>query len=162
MTRRDEPTVENAGRETTRRGALKLGGGAALAMLAATGRGNVMAAQESSPEATPAAGDGQEGRYIVIRSRKIKPDRSAAELIALIREGFVPLVRAVPGFVSYVVVANPDTCDQASIGVFADKAGADESTRLAAEWGQLGAADFVEGDPTVVEGTIDIAAEAGS
>lgn len=148
--------------ETTRRGALKLGGGVALAGLLAAGfGGGRVVAQEASSEAGEAS-DGLEGRYLVVRLRQVKADRSVDELIALIRDGFVPLVRTVPGFVSYVVIANPETRDQLSIGIFADKAGADESTRRAAEWGQQGASDFVEGDPLVVEGPIDIAAETAA
>jgi hypothetical protein len=147
---------------TTRRDALRLGGGAAaLAAVMAAGLGgrSRVVAQTSSPVASD-TGAGMAGQYLVVRLRKIKADRSADELIALIGEGFVPLVQSVPGFVSYVAIANPETRDQLSIGIFADKAGADESARRAAEWGQAGANDFVEGDPLVVEGLIDIAAEA--
>ncbi len=141
---------------TTRRDAPKLGGGAVLAALLAAGADDGMSAQESSPAA--AAGDGLEGRYLVVRLRTIKPARAPEELVALIRDGFVPLLRDVPGFVGCVVVANPDTRDQLSVGIFADKAGADDSTRRAAERGRGGANDPVEGDPIVVEGPIDIAA----
>ena len=35
-------------------------------------------------------------------------------------------------------------------GVFDDKTAADEPTRVAAECGQLGAADYTEGDPIVL------------
>lgn len=103
------------------------------------------------------AGDGVEGDYVVIRSRTLKAGRSGAELLGMIEEGFVPLVAAAPGFVAYLAGANEGTRDQFSIGIYADAAGAEASTRRAAEWGTRGAADFVEGDPTVVQGTIAIA-----
>ena len=103
-------------------------------------------------------GDELESGYVVIRSRTLKPDRSGADLLDLIREGFVPLLEAAPGFVAYLAVANEETRDQFSIGVFASEEGAEESTRLAAEWGAQGAAEFVEGDPVVIAGPIALAA----
>ena len=132
----------------------QLGGGVALAALAGAGVFGRTLAQEATPE----AGEGLAGRYAVIRLRKVKPNRSPEELAALVREGFLPLVREVPGFVAYFVVANAETRAWAAVGVFADKAGADESTARAAEWGQGGANDFVEGDPVVIEGEIAVAA----
>ena len=46
------------------------------------------------------------------------------------------------------------------MGVFDDKAGADESTRVAREWLTENANTFFAGDPTVVEGVIGVAVEA--
>lgn len=138
----------------TRRDALKIGTGAGFAALLLAGSGNLVLAQEATP--TP----GQEGRYVSVRSRKLKADANPDDLIALVREGFVPLIQAIPGFVAYYVVADPDTRDQVGISIFADKAGADESTRIAAEWGPTsGATELVEGDPMVAEGVIAIAVD---
>jgi hypothetical protein len=152
--------MDVAMRETTRREALKLAGGAALLVCVGARAGRAALAQEASPVASPAGGNGLLGKYVVIRIRRVKPDRSADELMALIQDGFVPLLEEVPGFIWYVAGANPETRDFFSVGVFADKAGAAESTRQAAEWGKLGTADFVEGDPTVYEGVIGVAAES--
>ena len=146
--------------ETTRRVALKLAGGAALLAFAGVGSGLTALAQEASPVASPAGGNGLNGKYVVIRIRTVKPDRSADELMALIRDEFVPLMVDVPGFIWYVAGANPETRDQFSVGVFEDEAGAAESNRRAAEWGEQGAADFVEGEPAVYEGVIGVAAES--
>lgn len=108
--------------------------------------------------ATPSAGDGQAGKYVVIRCRQVVPGRSGAALLELIREGFVPLLTDVPGFIAYVAVANEETGNQfISIGVYGDAAAAAESTRLAATWGEEGAAEYVTGDPTVIEGIIGLA-----
>jgi hypothetical protein len=96
--------------------------------------------------------------YAVIRSRTLKPDRSGAELLDLVREGFVPLLEATPGFVAYLAVADEETRDQFSIGVFETEESATESTQLAADWGDQGAAEFVEGDPVVIQGPIAFAA----
>lgn len=160
MTTSERITSSRSDAETTRREALRrVGGGVALAALASAALGGRVVAQSATPDA-----DGIEGSHAVIRLRKVKPDRSGEELSALVREGFVPLVREVPGFVSYFVVWNAETRDWAAVGVFADKAGADESTSRAAEWGQAqrggGANDYVEGDPTVVEGEVVFAAGA--
>ena len=114
--------------ETTRRVALKLAGGAALLAFAGAGSGRASLGQEASPVASPAGGDGLNGKYVVIRIRTVKPDRSAEELMALIQDGFVPLLKDVPGFIWYVAGANPETRGQFSVGVFADEAGAAESS----------------------------------
>src|SRR5215213_7708704 len=160
MSASDQVTMEMTMRETTRRATLKLAGGAAL--LAFAGAGSVQAAlgQEASPVASPAGGAGLNGKYVVIRIRTVKPDRSPDELMALIRDGFVPLTVDVPGFIWYAAGANPETRTLFSVGVFEDEAGAAESNRRAAEWGKQGAADFVEGDPAVFEGVIGVAAES--
>lgn len=155
-----ERSDDKADAASTRRAAIKLGGGGLLAALALArfgGRSRVVA-----QEASPVAGEGLEGRYVVIRMRKLKADRSADELAELIRTGFLPLVTAIPGFVSYFAVVDAETRDQFSVNIFADKAGADESTRVAGEWGPQGANDYVEGEPTLVEGGIDIAAGAST
>ena len=156
MTKPNRKTPSHTDAGTTRREALgRLGGGVALAALASAALGGRVLAQSATPDA-----EGIEGSYTVIRLRKVKPDKSAEELTAMVREGFVPLVQEIPGFVSYFIVHNSETRDWAAVGVFADKAGADESTARAAEWGQGGASDYVEGDPTVVEGGVVVAAEA--
>jgi hypothetical protein len=152
--------MDVAMRETTRRGALKLAGGAALLACAGARSGRAALAQEASPVASPSGSNGLNGKYVVIRIRRVKPDRSTDELMALIQDGFVPLLEEVPGFIWYVAGADPETRGFFSVGVFADEAGAAESTRRAAEWGKLGTADFVEGDPTVYEGVIGVAAES--
>src|SRR5919112_6549300 len=95
--------------ETTRRVALKLAGGAALLAFAGAGSGRAALAQEASPVASPAGGNGLNGKYVVIRIRRVKPDRSADELMTLIQEGFVPLLQEVPGFIWYGAGVNPET-----------------------------------------------------
>lgn len=156
MNRDLERTGDSMDVGTTRRDALRLGSGAALAALvAAAGVGRLSALGQ---EASPAAGDGLTGQYVVVRFRKLKAGQTAEEVMGLIDEGYIPLVGAVPGFVSYFGSTNPDTGDLIYVGVFADKAGADESTRLAGEWLAENNHDFFEGEAVVAEGTIAIAA----
>lgn len=83
----------------TRRDVVKAGGGLAVAALNGVGFGGrrSVAAQASSPVPSPAAGDGLEGRHLVVRSRTLAGTRPAAEVLGTIREGYVPLLRAIPG-----------------------------------------------------------------
>jgi hypothetical protein len=140
----------------TRRDALRLlGGGVALV---ATARAvTPVLAQEATP--APASGS-KEGLYAVLRTRTVKADASIDELTAAMREGVLPIVRAIPGFVEYYVIQNADTRERTGVSVFADKEGADESTRVVGEFlASSGLADFYEdAEPIVVEGEIVTAA----
>lgn len=123
-------------------------------MLGLAGMGGKVFAQS----ATPVAGSTLEGAYAVVRVRKVRPEFSATALALEVGEGFVPIVREVPGFVSYFVVADEEQRSWVSVGVFADKAGADESTERAIAFGQQGTHDWVEGDPIIIAGQIDAGA----
>jgi hypothetical protein len=64
-------------------------------------------------------------------------------------------VREVPGYVSYFVIADDERHTWVSVGIFTDKAGADESTERAKAFGQQGTDDMIDGDPIIIEGPID-------
>jgi hypothetical protein len=148
---RDAPTA-------TRRDALRLvGGGAALAAIASAHLGGRALAQD----ATPVAGGSKEGLYAVFRTRKVKPDKSIDDLTVAIREGFIPIVRAIPGFVEYYIVQNMETRERTSVSIFADKTGTDESTKQASAFlNSQGLADYYEDvNPVIQEGTIIIFAD---
>jgi hypothetical protein len=138
---------------------VKAGGGlAALAALGIAGAG-VGRAQEASPEASPAAGGGLEGRYVAIRNRAITAGAPPAdEMISLIREGYAPIIQAIPGFVAYLGLIDPNSQASAFVTIFEDKAGTDEGTVQAGAWLQENGYEWFEGEPHVVEGPIGIAA----
>ncbi len=79
--------------------------------------------------------------------------KDSAEIDRLVREGFVPLIRKANGFVRYYWLDTGDG-EGASFSVFKDKAGADESVRLAAEFVRDHMAKYVTQKPEVVEGPI--------
>jgi hypothetical protein len=149
-------------RVVTRRAVVKAGGGLAVMAVPlsgfAGGSGRLAAAQEATPMASPSAGGGLEGRYAAVRIRTLTGGHETEDVLATIEEGFLPLLTAVPGFVAYLGVADPASDQTAFVNVFADKAGADESTRVGGAWLEENAYDFFAGDPVVVEGTVGIAA----
>jgi hypothetical protein len=108
-------------------------------------------AQEASPEAgTPAAGSG--GEFLAIRQYTFAPGHTMGDLVTAVDSGFMPIVSDVPGFVEYYLV---ETADGAlSISVFTDQAGAEESTKRAADWVAGALAGFFAGPPTVTTGTV--------
>ncbi len=67
--------------------------------------------------------------------------------------GFVPIVSGVPGFVAYYVVSEGDGA-VISINIFEDKAGADESTRRAADWVRENLAFLLPNAPEVAAGEV--------
>ena len=76
-----------------------------------------------------------------------------AEAGRLVGESFIPLLKNVPGFVSYYWI-DAGNGAMASLSVFDDKAGADESVRLAHRCVQDNAAALIPNPPQVTEGFV--------
>jgi hypothetical protein len=126
---------------------LRLGGGGLAALLASSSIS--AAAQEATlMVGTPASGQA----YLAIRQYQLAPGHTMEELSALAESGFIPILRQVPGFQEYVLVETGEGV--LSISIFADQAGAEESTRRAADWVQQNLAGFYTGPPTVTTGSV--------
>jgi hypothetical protein len=70
--------------------------------------------------------------FAVIRHYHFNP-KDSAEIDRRIREEFVPIVKKAKGFVRYYWL-DTGKGEGVSVSVFKDKAGADESVRLAADY----------------------------
>jgi hypothetical protein len=76
-----------------------------------------------------------------------------AEAGRLVDESFVPLLEHVPGFIAYYWLDAGDGV-MASLSVFEDEAGADESVRIARDWVRDNAAALLPNAPRVTEGSV--------
>jgi hypothetical protein len=79
--------------------------------------------------------------------------KNSAEIDRLVREEFVPLIKKAKGFVRYYWL-DTGNGEGASFGVFKDKAGADESVKLAADFVKSKMSKFMVQKPEVIEGPI--------
>ena len=86
----------------------------------------------------------------VRRYEGIKDDLEAARLVG---ESFVPLLEDVPGFIAYYWIDAGEGV-MASLSVFDNKGGADESVRLAHEWIDENAPGLFPSPPRVTEGPV--------
>jgi hypothetical protein len=80
--------------------------------------------------------------YAAVRKYKTTPG-AVSKLIQRVQEGFVAY---------YALDTGNDTV--ASISVFDDQAGADASTRKAADWVKQNLADLVQGAPEITAGEV--------
>ena len=92
--------------------------------------------------------------YAVIRRYQVDP-QAADEITRRVQEGFVPLIRHVPGFVEYYWLDGGDGT-MASLTVYEDRAGEEESVRLAAEFVREHLAGLIPNPPEVTAGEIRI------
>jgi hypothetical protein len=76
-----------------------------------------------------------------------------AEAGRRVNEGFVPLIRQVPGFVAYYWV-DAGGGVMVSTSVFENQAGADESTKRAADFVQENLASLLPNPPQVTAGEV--------
>ena len=128
----------------SRRSAVLSLGGGGLALLLA--RSAVPAAAwDASPTAAGRA-------YLAIRQYQLAPGRTMEELTGLVESGFIPILQQVPGFREYLLVESDEGLQ--SISVFTDQAGAEESTRRAADWVQENLTGYFTGPPTVTTGSV--------
>ena len=92
--------------------------------------------------------------YAALRQYYIIPG-TADEFMRRVRDGFVPIISKVPGFVAYYVLqSGNDTV--ISVSIFDSQAGAEESTRQAADWVQHNIASFIRGLPEIKTGVVRV------
>ena len=75
------------------------------------------------------------------------PDEAAAK----VRNEFLPIISQIPGFQEYYAVKTGDGT-MASISVFKDKPGADESVQAATKWVQKNMSRFLPNPPKMIGG----------
>jgi hypothetical protein len=85
---------------------------------------------------------------------------SVDEIIRGVNEGFLPIIKDVYGFQAYYAL-DAGGGRLATVSVFEDRAGAEESTRMAADWIRQNMASLLPNPPEVLEGEV-FANEAAS
>lgn len=90
--------------------------------------------------------------YAVIRHYHYAP-QDEAEIEQMVREKFVPLIKKSKGFVRYYWL-NAGNGECASLSVFKDKAGADESNHLAADYVKNHLSKRLVQKPEIIEGPV--------
>jgi hypothetical protein len=90
--------------------------------------------------------------FAVIRHYHFNP-RDGAEIDRRISEEFVPIIKNAKGFVRYYWL-DTGNGEGASLSVFNDKAGADESVRLAEDYVKEHLSKLLAHKPEIIEGPI--------
>ena len=90
--------------------------------------------------------------YAAIRQAKAKTG-AAEELAQRIKEGAIPIISDVDGFMAYYLVYAPDDTVTA-ISIFNNHAGAEESNRRVVAWIEKDLAPLLTGTATAVAGPV--------
>ena len=92
--------------------------------------------------------------YASVRRYETDPG-SVDELMRRVEEGFVPIVSKAPGFIAYYALDAGDGV-VASINIFEDQAGAEESDRRAADWVKENVASLLPNPPEATAGDVRV------
>ena len=90
--------------------------------------------------------------YASIRQGKAKAGM-AEELTRMIKEGAIPIISDVEGFMAYYVVYAPDDTVTAN-SIFKDYAGAEESNKRALAWIEQNLTPLLAGSATAIAGPV--------
>ena len=90
--------------------------------------------------------------FAVIR-RYNTQENSTQKIEQRVREGFVPIISRLPGFVSYDVVRSTDGT-LLSVSVFESQQAADDSSRLASDWVHENLASLIRTAPVILSGDV--------
>ena len=90
--------------------------------------------------------------HAVVRSYSGAGAKELIDLLEQNRGEVESLIRAVSGYVAYTLIRTDDGA--VSVTVCQDKAGTDESLRVAREWIQKNASDLGVSPPAVSEGSV--------
>lgn len=92
--------------------------------------------------------------YMAIRSYKYKAG-AFDQINTSVQGGFVPIVSKAPGFIAYHLV-NTGSGTLSTVSLFENQAGAEESTRMAAEWVKENLASLLESPPEIKAGEVTV------
>ncbi len=90
--------------------------------------------------------------HVAIRRYQTDP-ASVDEITRQVNEGFIPIIKDVDGFLAYYVV-NAGAGEIATVSVFEDQAGAEESIRTAADWIRQNLAALLPNPPEITAGEV--------
>ena len=90
--------------------------------------------------------------FAVIR-RYNTHENTAGKIEQRVRDGFVPLISKLPGFVSYDVVRSTDGT-LLSVSVFESRQAAEDSNRLASDWVHENLASLIRTAPVILAGDV--------
>lgn len=90
--------------------------------------------------------------FVAIRRGKSKPG-AINELARRLQEGSVPIIRNLPGFVTYYFV-NLGNDEGQSMTVYETKDAAEQSNKLAMDWARQNLADILLDPPQPSEGEV--------
>lgn len=90
--------------------------------------------------------------FAVIRRYNINP-HAAEKIMHRVRDGFVPLVSGLPGFVSYDVMRASDET-LVTMSVFESRQSADDSSHLASNWVHDNLASLIRNAPVIMSGEV--------
>ena len=92
--------------------------------------------------------------HLAVRYYRVDPD-SVDEVIRRVNEGFVPTISDAPGFLAYYTLATGDGV-LATVSVFEDRSGAEESVRMAKDYVNEELASLIPDPPEITVGEIAI------
>lgn len=90
--------------------------------------------------------------FAVVRHYHFKPEHGA-QIDRMIQHEFLPIIKKAKGFIRYYWLDTGEG-EGASFGVFKDKAGADESIALAADYIKTHLSQVLNQKPEIIEGPV--------
>ena len=92
--------------------------------------------------------------YVTIRRYRVEPD-SADEVMRRVDEGFVPIISDAPGFYAYYALKAGEG-RLATVSVFEDRAGAERSNEMAADYVKENLASLLPDPPEITAGEVRV------
>ena len=91
--------------------------------------------------------------HVVIRRYRTDPG-SVGEIMRHVNEGFIPIIKDAQGFLAYYAL-NAGAGEIATVSVFEDQAGAEESIKMAADWVRQNLAALLPNPPEITAGEVE-------
>src|ERR687886_1269094 len=91
--------------------------------------------------------------HVAIRRYQLDP-ASVDEVMRQVNEGFIPIIKEAQGFLAYYAL-NAGAGEIATVSIFEDQAGAEESIRMAADWVRQNLAALLPDPPELTAGEVE-------